>query len=174
MPHDPQPAAPTQQLPQPPRVFRDLSLPKIFKGPRNSLYLQVQDVPGSKADNNVCRPSTLRHSWYKAVPHHFADTDDVHIKLHELRIKELKLVVEQKVDHALLLNQYQVPLQALLDTVLDDKSNFVLNLTNSRDHICEGKAKKQKRQWETLINRPCNKLCYLTPEARKQVLSIEN
>jgi hypothetical protein len=135
--------------------------------------MEAEDLPGSLAANRIERPSTLRHSWYKAVAHHFVDANEVHIKLHELRIMELKLRIEQRVDHYLLLQKYLIPLQALLDIVLDDERSFVMNLTNARHHRCEGKVQQPTRQWGTLINRRCNKLCYLTDQARKQVLSIE-
>ena len=58
----------------------------------------------------------------------------IHLKLHEVRIKELKLKLEQTIDHAVLLNQYLVPLQAMLDLVLDDSSSYEFNLTNARNH----------------------------------------
>lgn len=91
-------------------MFRDLSLPKTLPRMNSGLYMQAEDLPGSKEDLNACRPTTLRHSWYKAVPHHFDSVDTVHLKLHELRMKELKLLLEQKVDHALMINEYLLPL----------------------------------------------------------------
>jgi hypothetical protein len=97
----------------------------------------------------------------------------VHLKLHELRIKELKLNIEQHIDHALLLSQYLVPLSAMLDLVLDDHTSFDFNMTNARNHRCEGQIKKQPRLWSTVVFRPCNKLCYLTESARRKVLDIE-
>lgn len=97
----------------------------------------------------------------------------MHLKLHELRIKELKLTIEQDIDHAVFLSGYLVPLQAMLDLVLDDESSFDFNLTNARDHKCEGKIKNQARPWSTVVFRPCNKLCYLTESARRKVLDIE-
>ena len=78
---------------------------------RDHMLANANDLRGSINDDlNVCRPSTLRHSWYKAVAHHYYDLTTVHLKLHELRIKELKLNIEQHIDHALLLSQYLVPL----------------------------------------------------------------
>jgi hypothetical protein len=32
---------------------------------------------------------TVRHSYYKAIPHHFRDTETVEIRLHHLRLLEL-------------------------------------------------------------------------------------
>jgi hypothetical protein len=32
---------------------------------------------------------TVRHSYYKAIPHHFIDTETVEIRLHHLRLLEL-------------------------------------------------------------------------------------
>ena len=115
----------------------------------------------------------MRHSWYKAVAHHYTDATSVHLKLHELRIKELKLTIEHDIEHALLLSQYLVPLQAMLDMVLDDQSSFDFNSTDARDHRCEGEIRKQPRPWSTVVFRPCNKLCYLTESARRRVLDIE-
>jgi hypothetical protein len=97
----------------------------------------------------------------------------VHLKLHELRIKELKLNIDHDIKHALFLSQYLVPLQAMLDLVLDDQGSYDFNSTDARDHICEGKIKKQPRPWSTVVFRPCNKLCYLTESARRKVLDIE-
>jgi hypothetical protein len=75
-------------------MYRDLSLPKLplINIKRDHMLAQADDLRGSiNQDFNVCRPSTLRHSWYKAVAHHYTDLTTVHLKLHELRIKELKL-----------------------------------------------------------------------------------
>jgi hypothetical protein len=81
----------------------------------------------------------LKHSWYKAVAHHFNDLTTVHLKLHELRIKELKLTIEKNIDHAIFLSEYLVPLQAMLDLVLDDESSYDFNMTTAMEHKCEGK-----------------------------------
>ncbi len=97
----------------------------------------------------------------------------MHLKLHELRIKELKLTIDHDIQHALFLSQYLVPLQAMLDFVLDDQGSYDYNLTNARNHKCEGEIKKQPRPWSTVVFRPCNKLCYLTESARRKVLDIE-
>ena len=93
-------------------MYRDLSLPKLPLLDHLDIKRDhMSDLRGSiNEDFNVSRPSTLRHSWYKAVAHHYSDLTTVHLKLHELRIKELKLNIEQHIDHALLLSQYLVPL----------------------------------------------------------------
>lgn len=126
-------------------MYRDLSLPKTLPVKPTNLYMRVDDRWGTNDDFNTTRPRTLRHSWYKAAGHHFEDQSAVHLKLHELRINELKLLLEQKLDHALMLNKYLVPLQALLDTVLDNESNYEYNLTNARQHRCEGAIKAPTR-----------------------------
>ena len=154
-------------------MYRDLSLPNTLDIKRDHMLALADDIVGSNEDFNVCRPRTLKHSWYKAVSHHYTDMTIIHLKLHEVRIKELKLKLEQTIDHAVLLNQYLVPLQAMLDLVLDDSSSYESNLTNARNHRCEGAIKHQKRPWSTTVFRPCNKLCYLTDSARKKVLDIE-
>jgi hypothetical protein len=154
-------------------MYRDLSLPKLLDIKHDHMLAQADDLRGKNEDFNVCRPSTLRHSWYKAVAHHYSDLTTVHLKLHEVRIKELKLNIEQHIDHALMLGEYLVPLQAMLDLVLDDKSSYEFNMTNARNHKCEGKIKDQSRPWSTVVFRPCNKLCYLTESARRKVLDIE-
>ena len=69
----------------------------------------------------------------------------MHLKLHELRIKELKLTIDHDIQHALFLSQYLVPLQAMLDFVLDDQGSYDYNLTNARNHKCEGKIKNQAK-----------------------------
>ena len=90
-------------------MYRDLSLPKLdFK--RDHMLAKADDLHNSDEDFKVCRPSTLRHSWYKAVAHHYTDLTTVHLKLHELRIKEPKLNIEKDIEHALFLSEYLVPL----------------------------------------------------------------
>ena len=90
-------------------MHRDLSLPKNIE--RDHILLALDDDVGcSNEDFIVCRPPTLKHSWYKAVAHQYTDLTSVHLKLHEVRIKELKLNIEQNIDHALLLSEYLVPL----------------------------------------------------------------
>ena len=125
-------------------MHRDLSLPKLhhLDLKRDHMLAKADDLSGTSEHLNVCRPTTLRHSWYKAVAHHYTDLTTVHLKLHEVRIKELKLTIEQHIDHALLLSDYLVPLQAMLDLVLDDKSSYEFNMSNARNHKCEGKIQK--------------------------------
>ena len=75
-------------------MYLNLSLPKLphLDIKRDHMLAQADDLKGStNEDFYVCRPSTMRHSWYKAVAHHYTDLTTVHLKLHELRIKELKL-----------------------------------------------------------------------------------
>ena len=58
-------------------MYRDLSLPKLplLDIKRDHMLAQADDLKGStNEDFNVCRPSTLRHSWYKAVGHHYTDS----------------------------------------------------------------------------------------------------
>jgi hypothetical protein len=81
-------------------MYRDLSLPRLsfldeLDIKRDHMLAKANDLRGNiNEDFNVSRPSTLRHSWYKAVAHHYSDLTTVHLKLHELRIKELKLNIE--------------------------------------------------------------------------------
>ena len=75
-------------------MYRDLSLPKLLDIKHDHMLAQADDLRGKDEDFNVCRPTTLRHSWYKAVAHHYTDLTTVHLKLHEVRIKELKLNIE--------------------------------------------------------------------------------
>ena len=39
--------------------------------------------------STLLRSLTVRHSYYKAIPHHFRDTESVEIRLHNLRLLEL-------------------------------------------------------------------------------------
>jgi hypothetical protein len=70
------------------------------------------------------------------------------------------------------LKEYLVPLQAKLDIVLDSDESFNYMITKSNEHMCEGPI-IPTRKWATTVIRECNKLCYLTPEAREVVLTIE-
>ena len=118
---------------------------------------------------------TLRHSWYKAVSHHLTDPMTINLKLHHVRLKELKLSIQNKVEHALLLSEYLVPLQALLDTVLDNESSYLFNGKNFsyKEHNCQGQVHIQQLNTKSVMHHVCNKLCFLTPQAREEVLNIE-
>jgi hypothetical protein len=53
-------------------------------------------------------------------------------------MKELNLIIEHKLEHIVLLHQNLLPLQALLDRVIDEPNNFNINLSDARLHRCEG------------------------------------
>ena len=58
-------------------MYRDLSLPKLphIDNKRDHMQKKANDLRGTtNEDFNVCRPSTLRHSWYKAVAHQYTDS----------------------------------------------------------------------------------------------------
>ena len=47
-------------------------------------------------------------------------------------------IIEHKLEHIVLLHQNLLPLQALLDRVIDEPNNFNINLSDARLHRCEG------------------------------------
>ena len=66
----------------PPRVRRHLSvdLPMIITKLNDDVINQAAPIP-----------KTLRHSWYKAVDHLYSDEAQVKLRLHEIRLRELRL-----------------------------------------------------------------------------------
>ena len=152
-------------------MHRDLSLPN---GHYPLLaYPKLDDRVNSNDEAKLNRPLTLRHSWYKAVAHNYTNEEAVQLKLHQVRLREFQMMMRHKIDHALLLKDYLVPLQAKLDFLLDSSSSFKFDGTNAREHQCEGMFQEPSRLWGTTIVRECNKLCYLTPEAKREMLVIE-
>ena len=67
----------------PPRVRRHLSVDQ----PMIITKLNDDDCINRAAPI----PKTLRHSWYKAVGHLFSDEAQVKLRLHEIRLRELRL-----------------------------------------------------------------------------------
>lgn len=93
-------------------MYRDLSiqLPLDLTHSKQH-YMLAEDLnPSSKNDFNICRPTTLKHSWYRATPHHFTDVDNIHIKLHDLRLVERDLLISHKRGHCKMLEEYLLPL----------------------------------------------------------------
>jgi hypothetical protein len=72
--------------------------------------LQFEDLKNKIDELKISKPQTLRHSWYKAVAHNFNNDETVHLKLQEIRLHELKMLIKHKVDHAVLLRDYIIPL----------------------------------------------------------------
>jgi hypothetical protein len=120
-------------------MHRCMSLPPSYAQTWQD-YLLRDDRLNSNDHLRVARPPVLRHSWYKAVAHGFTNDEQIHSKLHEVRLRELELIMKHKVDYALLLKEYIVPLQASLDLILDSSGSFDFKNTTARDsdHMCEG------------------------------------
>jgi hypothetical protein len=85
----------------------------------------------------------------------------------------LRLTLTQKRDYFDVLVSYLVPLQALLDFTLDDESHFNVTQSAPMDHQCKERA-YHNRHFDSYTYRSCNKLCFLTPEAKKKLLDIED
>ena len=70
----------------------DLSLPNghlpLFA------YPKLDDPLNTNAEALLNRPLTLRHTWYKAVAHHYTNEEAVQLKLHEVRIRELRMLIK--------------------------------------------------------------------------------
>ena len=85
----------------------------------------------------------------------------------------MRLSLTQKRDYLNVIVSYMVPLQALLDFTLDDESNFNVTQSAPMDHQCKEQAYHDRR-FDSYTYRSCNKLCFLTPEAKKKLLDIED
>ena len=152
-------------------MLRDLNLPGTSQ-PFGVGYMQKDNELGTSDEHNLNRPTTLKHSWYKAVSHQYNNIEVIKKKLHSLRLEEIQLEIKYKVDLANKLKEHLVPLQAKLDILLDSYDSYHYTHLTPKDHICEGPI-IQGRSWSTTVVRECNKLCYLKPEAREMVLAIE-
>jgi hypothetical protein len=64
---------------------RDLNLPGTSH-PFGVGYMQKDNKLGTNDENNLNRPTTLRHSWYKAVSHQYNNIEVIHLKLQSLRL----------------------------------------------------------------------------------------
>ena len=99
----------------------------------------MNEIPRfSTDDSKINRRPFLKHSRYKAVKNQYSDNASIQEKLHDIRMKELNLIIEHKLEHIVLLHQNLLPLQALLDRVIDEPNNFNINLSDARLHRCEG------------------------------------
>lgn len=67
-------------------------------------------------------------------------------------------------EHAQLVNEYLLPLQALLDATLDDISNYV--------EVCSSSSPGDRLPGS--LPHSCNRLCYLTIDAKSTVLATED
>ena len=119
----------------PTRVHRDLSIPQPIvlldlKDNKAVMAVNITKLDDNRIDQCTPKPKTLRHSWYKAVDHLYNDEAQVKLKLHEIRLRELRLSLIHKRDYFDVLVSYMVPLQALLDFTLDDESNFKVTTSN--------------------------------------------
>jgi hypothetical protein len=116
---------------------RDLNLPGTSQ-PFGVGYMQNDNKLGSNEEYNLNQPTTLKHSWYKAVSHQFNNAEVIKKKLHSLRLEEIELTIKYKVDLANKLKEHLVPLQAKLDIVLDSYDSYHYTHMTPKEHICEG------------------------------------
>jgi hypothetical protein len=61
-------------------------------------------------DDLIKHQLPIRHSWYKIIPHNFENKNTVNMKIKQIRLRQLQMLIQQKVNHALLLKEYLVPL----------------------------------------------------------------
>ena len=114
--------------------------------------MQSDNISGTSDEYNLHRPTTLRHSWYKAVPHQYNNAEVIKKKLHSLRLEEIELEIKYKVDLANKLKEHLVPLQAKLDIVLDSYDSYHYTHLTPKEHICEGRI-LPARSWSTTVVR---------------------
>jgi len=56
--------------------------------------MQSDNILGTSDEYNLHRPTTLRHSWYKAVSHQYNNIEVIKKKLCYLRLEEIELSIK--------------------------------------------------------------------------------
>jgi hypothetical protein len=96
-------------------------MPEYLRKPEAVSYMYMEDF---KYFSHLMRPRTLRYSYYRAFDHHYTSDTQIDLTLKQLQLHEIDFLMRSKADEVKLLQEYQVPLQARLDLIIDNDENF--------------------------------------------------
>jgi hypothetical protein len=160
-------------------------------------YIAYMNMTNSNEFLVLSQRPTLRHSFYRALNHHFTSLVQADLALRQTELDEIEMHYRHKLEEIDLLLRKQVPLQARLDLILDDDSNFLfpsevdLDLMQQDDpdneldtarlhkkfgrlnHVCQGSLRPQRNHFDATMQKSCNKLCFLREEPRQQLEQYE-